>query len=608
MCGIVACVSRQGLSPQCATLLLEGLSRLKNRGYDSVGMATLTLGELHLDKFASGDAYAQLQSKAPDHAQSTLGIAHTRWATHGEKNKVNAHPHLSQCGRFAIVHNGILENDQDLKRLLASNGFAMVSQTDSEVIAHLLSLYSRTKTILESIHELHRVLQGSWAIAILCIETQEVYCTGAPLLVGYHDTHALVVSEKSGFTNISQYFVLNPKDICKIVSTDQGVQVTTLDDYTHCLQTLTVESVETTPAPYAHWTLKEIQEQPASALRAMEGRLYQDRVCLDAFQTKGIYDTLMSIDHLIVLGCGTSYFAGQHGVFFLKELYDFTTVQLFEGAEFSEQDLPRHGKTALLLLSQSGETKDLHRCIEIGRRQDLCMLGILNVKDSRIAREVDAVLYLNAGREVGVASTKSYTSQVICLALLSIWFAQQKDLNRSKRMQYLDDLRKLSQDIHSTLQENDLDPVVALFKDKHHCFLLGKGPSESVAKEGALKIKEMAYVHSEGYATSSLKHGPFSLLDPDFPVILLDPTHDPKTENAYQEIKARHAPIVWIRPTGSKGPKRPTDPYTLRVSKNQTFGPLLSILPLQLLAYRLSVAKGLDPDFPRNLAKVVTVE
>lgn len=325
-----------------------------------------------------------------------------------------------------------------------------------------------------------------------------------------------------------------------------------------------------------HWTLKEIDEQPESALRVMEGRLYPNFVYFKEFED--IVD-LLTTDHLILLGCGTSYFAGQYGLFFLKELCDFTTVQLFDGAEFSELDLPKHGKTTLLFLSQSGETKELHRCIEIGRQHHLFLVGMINVEDSRIAREVDAVCYLKAGRE-------AYTSHVICLALLSVWFAQQKDLNLSKRMQYLHDLQQLSQDIRTTLDANVID--VSLFQNKSHCFLLGKGPAESVAKEGALKIKEMSCLHCEG---SSLKRG--LTLEP-FLVILIDSNQNKesqKAETAYEEIKARHAPILWISP-------KPR-PNSLWIADNQTFGPLLSILPLQQLAYHLSRST----DLPRNLAR-----
>jgi len=315
MCGIVACVS-----DQCIDVLLDGLSQLKNRGYDSAGVATLTLGEFRIDKFAF-NAYAQLESHAPNHAQSTLGIAHTRWATHGSKTNVNAHPHLSGCGKFAIVHNGILKNYEALKTLLEEKGFVFVSQTDSEVIAHLLSLYSQTKPILECIQELNQILQGSCAIAILCIETQEVYCTGAPLLVGYNKHDAVVVSEKSGFCQrISEYFVLNPKDICKLVKTMHGVQVTTLDDYSNSLQILNSNQEVVSPTPYAHWTLKEIHEQPAAALRAMEGRIYPEFVYFEEFQM--VYEDLLMIDHLILLGCGTSYFAG-----LAKRVYDSLSIE-----------------------------------------------------------------------------------------------------------------------------------------------------------------------------------------------------------------------------------------------------------------------------------------
>lgn len=625
MCGIIASIS----SENCNMILFEGLVQLKNRGYDSAGIASITPEKnLLIHKYASlknVDAYDKLQEHLPTHNNSKIGIAHTRWATHGAKTDTNSHPHVSMCGKFAVVHNGIIENYKELKHFLLERGYVFVSQTDTEIIVQLLSfIYSQNQNVTQSIQEMIPKLEGTWGLAILCIDTPNtIYCTrhGSPLLVGYDDNCAIITSEKSGFCNkIPNYFVLKNFDICTIEQTQcRTIKVTTNSSYDMKILTKTKDSL--TPHPYKHWTIKEIYEQIDSSLRAisMGGRLlYNDQVKLGGLEDQ--LDELMNIDHLILLGCGTSYFAGQHGLYFLKDLCDFSTVQLFDGAEFCEQDIPKRGTTGLLLISQSGETKDLHRCIDIGKRRNLLLIGIVNVVDSLIAREVDCGCYLNAGREVGVASTKAYTSQVIIFAMLAVWFAQQKDINQTKRKQYVQDIRQLSRDIQETILQNDkqLDDIVEkMFTNKEHCFVLGKGKSESVAREGALKIKEISYIHSEGYSTSSLKHGPFALLDENFPVIILAPNDSNynKAENAYEEIKSRHAPILFITNDRNKNEnknetrnKNEEKENVLYVSENKTFGDLLGVIPLQLLAYKLSISRGINPDIPKNLAKVVTVE
>ena len=293
------------------------------------------------------------------------------------------------------------------------------------------------------------------------------------------------------------------------------------------------------------------------------------------------------------------------GLQYFKEFELFNNVQLFDGAEFNSKDIPKIGKTGLILLSQSGETKDLHRCIQIGRNNGLFLVGVVNVVDSLIAREVDCGCYLNAGREVAVASTKAYTSQIILLCLIAIWFSQEKNINNTLREKYIKDLRNLHKDIKSTIElsEHKMDTIVPFFKH-HSCFILGKGKCESVAKEGALKIKEISYIHAEGYSTSSLKHGPFALLHKDFPVVLVAPDdeHYQKNENAYEEIKSRHASIIFITD------KDVNKDNIIKIAYNKSFQELLTIIPLQLLAYKLSLDRGLNPDMPRNLAKVVTVE
>ena len=615
MCGIVACISEE----ECVYLLYDGLTQLKNRGYDSAGICSMQNGQMVVDKYASTDnidAYTKLQEQLYKHELSTIGIAHTRWATHGAKTDINSHPHLSMCGKFAVVHNGIIENYKSLKNMLICNGYIFKSQTDTEVIVHLLSfLYTTNANIVECIEKLITALEGTWGLAIICIDDPNtLYCTrhGSPLLVGYDDNCAIIVSEKSGFCNkVPNYFVLNNYDICKITKTDKGVEINTNKEYT--IKQLACINHELTPHPYPYWTIKEINEQVESSLRAisMGGRLLNsNHVKLGGLEEH--IDDLTSIDNLILLGCGTSYFAGMHGLYFLKDLCDFHTVQLFDGAEFNENDIPKNGKTALLLISQSGETKDLHRCIEIGKQHNLFLIGLVNVVDSLIAREVDCGCYLNAGREVGVASTKAYSSQVILLAMLSVWFSQEKNINEQKRKNYIKDIRQLQYDIKCTLAMNNdmLDNIVEniFAKGTKNCFLLGKGKSESVAREGSLKIKEISYIHSEGYSTSSLKHGPFALLDDNFPVIIIAPddANYSKAENAYEEIKSRHSPIIFITNKKTGHEEKPNVLYI--PENNKTFADLLCVIPLQLLAYKLALSKGINPDMPRNLAKVVTVE
>ena len=318
-------------------------------------------------------------------------------------------------------------------------------------------------------------------------------------------------------------------------------------------------------------------------------------------------ETLQEIDNIIILGCGTSYHAGMIGVVYFKEICEFNSVQLFDGAEFTKYDIPKFGNTAIILLSQSGETKDLHRCIKIAQDTDLFMIGLVNVVDSLIAREVHCGCYLNAGREVAVASTKAYTSQVILLSMMATWFSQIKNTHKLARIRIIKDLRQLYLDIEKTvyLCEEKMDTIVPLFKDRASCFLLGKNKGESIAREGALKIKEISYIHAEGYSTSSLKHGPFALLDEGFPVVLIAPEDEyySKSLNAYEEIKSRHAEVIMITDHQDCDKEN-----AIVIPYNQTFRHLLSIIPLQILAYKLSLDRGLNPDMPRNLAKVVTVE
>lgn len=606
MCGIVGFIGNDNAYEK----ILNGLIQLQNRGYDSAGISVME-DDIKTWKYASEDSVSALEKLKEYGSESSVGIGHTRWATHGAKTDVNSHPHVSYNNIFSLVHNGIIENYKELKAMLVKRGIQNKSQTDTEVIVNLIAMfYDENKDVFTSIKKTTKLLKGTWGICVLCKnEPNKIYCTrhGSPLLIGIDDSMMMITSEQSGFCNMfNQYIVLNNHDICVLDYNESNtVELKTNDNYQQ--HEVNNNEYALTPDPYAHWTLKEINEQVESSQRAisMGGRLLENSVRLGGLNENE--KQVGQIDNIIILGCGTSYHSGMYGAFYFKEMSELNNIQLFDGAEFTKEDIPKLGNTALILISQSGETKDLHRCIQIANDCDLFTIGIVNVVDSLIAREVNCGCYLNAGREVAVASTKAYTSQVILLNMIALWFAQYKNIHITKRQTMIKDLRKLYLDIQKAIQISmeSIKPILSLFENKSSCFILGKGKGESVAREGALKIKEISYIHAEGYSTSSLKHGPFALLEPGFPVILVAPNdeHYAKSMNAYEEIKSRHAEIVVI--TDNKDCDLPN---TIIIPYNETFRHLLSVIPMQLLAYELSLMNGLNPDMPRNLAKVVTVE
>ncbi len=609
MCGIIGYIG----SSNSYNICIDSLKQLQNRGYDSAGICSLLNENFKIYKFASKtkkSALDRLEIYKSEHDKSILSIGHTRWATHGAKNDINSHPHISSDGLFTLVHNGIIENYKMIKKMLKDNGYTFKSETDSEVVVNLLSYFynKNGENVTKAIQSSIEILEGTWGLAILCKkEPNKLYATrhGSPILIGMNDNGVLITSENSGFCNLAtNYFVLQNNDIAIIQRNEEEINILTNKIYKY--KSIEKKEIVLNPEPYPHWTIKEINEQSESCLRAISlgGRLMSNNeVKLGGLEKKR--KELLKLDNIILLGCGTSYNAGMFGLQYFKEFELFNNVQLFDGADFNSNDISKKGKTGLILLSQSGETKDLHRCIEIGRSKGLFIIGVVNVVDSLIAREVDCGCYLNAGREVAVASTKAYTSQIILLCLIAIWFSQEKNINNSLREKYIKNLRNLHKDIRSTIElsESSMEEIVPLFKH-HSCFILGKGKCESVAKEGALKIKEISYIHAEGYSTSSLKHGPFALLHNDFPVVLLalDNEHYQKNENAYEEIKSRHASIIFIT---DKDVNRDN---MIKITYNESFQDLLSIIPIQILAYRLSLERKLNPDMPRNLAKVVTVE
>ena len=622
MCGIVGYLGNEHYDG----FVLDGLRYLLNRGYDSVGVSTIQCGAIQTIKHASNhtcDALDTVENEVKTfcyESKCSIGIGHTRWATHGSKTTINAHPHSDNGMRISLVHNGIIENYQELKQNLILGGYRFHSQTDTEVIAVLLGKHlDDGMDIHQAIETTVSQLSGTWALVIMhCDFPNKLWMTrnGSPLLLGLEEEFIMVASEQIAFGNhIHKYIILENHDIIEVSKESKKIQYNK-DIHRYPIKMKNHVKVDIKPEHYQHWMIKEIMEQPDAVMRAMNngGRILNNNtVKLGGFDN--IRDKLSEINHMILLGCGTSYHAGLWSLSIFKSLDIFDTVSIYDGAEFTAKDIPRNGKTCVVFLSQSGETKDLHRCIDIAKEMELLKIGVVNVVDSMIARETDCGIYLNAGREVSVASTKSFTNQCVILSMIAIWFSQLKNTCVDKRNGMIKDLRILPFHIQNVLDgyeelverfDAEASFMGSMCKDARSLFLLGKGSQEAIAKEGALKIKEVTYIHAEGYSSSSLKHGTFALIENHLPIVILDigDKYRDKTQNAYQEVLTRGADVLLIRDTDVLG----VGDGCLLVDKNKTFGGLLANVYLQLISYLISVRKGYNPDYPRNLAKVVTVE
>lgn len=618
MCGIFGCIG----TVKCFDYGIYGLEQLRNRGYDSAGCCAIdSNNELILRKYAtidSKDSIDMLKDCHIDFKECVNGIFHTRWATHGSKTDNNAHPHLDNKNRIALVHNGIIENYYELKLELETKyNIVFRSQTDTEVIVNLISVYydivneNNERHMEQAIMKAVLRLQGTWGLVILNKEKPDnLYCVrhGSPLLLGFGGSYIIVTSEQAGFGhNVNNYICLENDDITVIRRRHNKVNFEKLDNYE--LKNISTQLSELTPEPYQNWTIKEIHEQYEASIRAISfgGRITDDnKVVLGG--PNQYKKQLKNVEHLLLLGCGTSLNAGIHGTFFFKELCSFTTVMAIDGSEFTQYDIPKRGKTCAIFLSQSGETKDLYRCLNICRDNDIITIGVINVVDSLISREVDCGCYLNAGREVGVASTKAFTSQVILLSMLAIFFAQIHNINESKIKNYIKCLRQLPTDIRKIVSNQTIDykNIASLLCSHKSMFILGKGSMLSVAQEGSLKIKEIGYIHSEAYGGNALRHGPYAIIKNNTPIVFINPydTNFNLMNNTVEEVKSRKATPIII--SDNKNVSRHTR-FKIIVPKNDVYKGILHNIPLQMIAYYMAIDKGHNPDMPKNLSKCVSV-
>jgi len=628
-CGIAGVVGNTG---DAREFLVEGLTILKNRGYDSAGIATMSGNPsdgLSITKYASvgenADGLELVKERSVGQKGHHIGIAHTRWATHGGKTDENAHPHVDSSGKIALVHNGTLNNANELRRELQSRGHKFTSQTDTEVIAKLIGeVYENDKcSVKDATERAMARCDGTWGLGIMCVDAPDelvVACNGSPLVIGIGSDRMFIASETSAFNRYTKNFISMKDGEIGVLHADG----TTLD--LGRMQVAPDQEVKLSPAPFTHWTLKECYEQPEAIGRALGfgGRLMADKITLGGLEKMS--DKLAQVNFLTLCACGTSLNASRYAEKLMKHLGSFDVVHSVDAAEVEPSDFPHDpraaAESAFLVVSQSGETKDVARVVAAAQEKDVTVLSVVNAVGSLIARMTKCGVYCNAGRENAVASTKAFTTQVTVLALIALWFRELKDrvsgtnVASAEGANLRESLMRLPICFGMALKTRDKCKLIAeRLNGKDHCFVLGKGYGEPVAMEGALKIKEMCYLHAEGYSGGALKHGPFALIESDengkngaTPIIMLifDDDHAHHMRTAAEEVKARGADVIII--TDKKSLAEGLDDDPLVIPSNGPLTALGAVLPIQLMAFELAMMRGINPDTPRNLAKAVTVD
>ncbi len=607
MCGIVAYVGRGN----ACGVLIEGLKRLEYRGYDSSGIAILGCSP-YLAK-AVGKVAQLEELVARDAPEGMTGIAHTRWATHGRPTEENAHPHTDCSGKLFLVHNGIIENYERLKKRLISEGHVFRSETDTEVLAHLIER-SYGGDLEAAVMKALQDVQGTYGLAVIHAEQPEeivVARRGSPIVLGIGPDHALAASDASALAqNTSQVVFLEDNEIARLQP--GRFEIKTLDNRSVRRE---AQSLEGGPeamdkGSYLHFMLKEIFEQPEALENALRGRLNHSEGVAKLGGLESVMDRLDKARHLIIVSCGTSYYAGLYARYVFETLTDLT-VETELASEFRYRKLNIRQNTAVLAISQSGETADTLAALREAKRKGALVLGLVNVVGSTIARETHAGVYSHAGIEVGVASTKSFVSQLTILALMALLIGRGRDLSYEEGEKLLRGLEEAPDQIREVLGQSDrIQELARSYCGAAHFFYVGRKYQYPVALEGALKLKEISYIHAEGYAAGEMKHGPIALIDHSFPTIALAPEDSSfdKMISNIQEIRAREGPVIAVSTRGASRLRSIVD-HVIEVPHNHSIlMPLLTVVPLQLFAYHCAVTRGCDVDKPRNLAKSVTVE
>ncbi len=594
-------------------ILLEGLKRLEYRGYDSAGLSVVSGGKF-LTLKATGKV-AELENKTNGKKIVALsGIAHTRWATHGKPCDKNSHPHLDCKGEISIVHNGIIENYQELRKHLQSKGHKFLSETDSEVVAHLIEEFSKKLDFREAVLEALKQIRGTYGLAIMHKNFPDQIIAarfGSPLLLGVGKGEYILASDASAIVTYTDKVIYLEDGEVAILRPD-GHEVFTVRNKAVAkkINTLDWSMEQAQKNGYAHFMLKEIFEQPEAIKNATRGRLSKVDGMARLGGLRNVEKQLRGINRIIIVSCGTSYYAGLVGEYMIEE-YAGIPVEVEYASEFRYRKPLLDERTAVIAISQSGETADTLAAIREAKNKGALTLGIINTVGSTIARENDSGVYNHAGPEIGVASTKAFTSQLSLLTLLAVFLGRQRDMSLVTGERILGELEKIPAHIETILkQHTDIKKIAKKYSSFTDLLYMGRKYNFPIAMEGALKIKEISYVHAEGYPSGEMKHGPIALIDKMFPSVFIVPKDSVYEKNisGMQEIKARGGKIIAIATKGDKEIARHADDVIYIPKTLEMLTPLLSVIPLQLFAYYVGVSKGYDVDKPRNLAKSVTVE
>jgi glutamine---fructose-6-phosphate transaminase (isomerizing) len=611
MCGIVAYIGKQEASP----ILLKGLERLEYRGYDSAGLALLNK-DIKIFKIA-GKVKQLREHLIGKNIKATIGIGHTRWATHGEPNDQNAHPHLSESGKLAIIHNGIIENYSTIKKELINRGYHFKSETDTEVLIHLIEdIQNNEKVSLEKAVRiaLSKVI-GAYAIVILSKDNPDTLIAakkGSPLVIGIGNEEYFLASDATPIVEHTRNVIyLKDNDVAIIKNNSLVLKTIENQIQTPYVQELDLNMEEIEKGGYEHFMLKEIYEQPRCIRDSLRGRINANTGSLKLGGIEDYEKLLNSIRRVIILGCGTSWHAGMVAEYLIEE-FARIPVEVEYASEFRYRKPVIYEDDLVIAISQSGETADTLAAIELAREKGATIFGVCNVVGSSIPRATDAGVYTHAGPEIGVASTKAFTTQLTVLTMIALLMAHRRgNINDSRLHELLIEFEKIPEKVEKALESDaQIKKIAAEFKDAPNFLYLGRGYNFPVALEGALKLKEISYIHAEGYPAAEMKHGPIALIDEMMPVVVIatNKSNYQKVVSNIQEVKARKGKIISIVADGDSNIQELSD-YIIRVpDTDEIFSPILSVIPLQLLSYHIAVMRGCNVDQPRNLAKSVTVE
>lgn len=616
MCGIVGYIGTRKAYP----VILKGLKRLEYRGYDSAGIV-LYDGHNFVHEKTAGKV-ADLETKAQDKlkdSESTMGIGHTRWATHGVPNDVNSHPHFSNSGNLVIVHNGIIENYESLRTELTTRGYTFQSETDTEVLVNLIEDIQKSKDIKlgKAVQIALNQVIGAYAICVMDLKKpNEIVAArlGSPLAVGIGNGEFFIASDATPFIEYTNNAVYLEDEEMAIVRLHKPLKIRKIRDdkevspYVQELQ-LNLEQIE--KGGYDHFMLKEIYEQPQAIKDTFRGRLHSDKGMI---RMAGIEDNLnrfLNAKRIIIAACGTSWHAGLVAEYMIEE-FARIPVEVEYASEFRYRNPIINADDVVISISQSGETADTLAAIKLAKEKGAFVFGVCNVVGSSIARETDAGAYTHAGPEIGVASTKAFTTQITVLSLIALRLAHAKgNISQSDYLRHLVELEAIPEKVEEALKEDQkIMDISTIYKDASNCLFLGRGVNFPVALEGALKLKEISYIHAEGYPAAEMKHGPIALIDENMPVIVVAPQqqHYEKIVSNIQEIKARSGKIIAVVTKGDKQVREMADHVIEIPDSVEAFTSILATIPLQLLSYHIALMRGANVDQPRNLAKAVTVE